>query len=251
MSKKKNDKKKVHETKSFMSHLRDWGDALVIAYILAMFIRTFVVELFKIPTGSMTPTLVGDICTEFDYDENGENDLVLKKGSNLIHVFFKENGKYTHDRFIRNPPMHKLVGRKFKMRSDKILVNKLSYWFHTPKRGDIVVFKVPPVIFDPRKPVYIKRAIGLPGEGLDIGGGHVFINGQKITGEPYDNIEYENTCNGRLFTHRTIGAREILVLGDNTKSSLDSRYWGTVPEENLKGRAILRYSPFNKISFLN
>jgi len=237
--------------KPFLSHLREWVDALIIAYILAMFIRTFIVELFKIPTGSMTPALVGDICAKFDYDGNGEDDLVLLKGPNLIHVFYKEDGKYVRDKFIRNPPQYKLIGRKFHKRSDMIVVDKFAYWFKPPKRGDIVVFKVPPNIYTRKKPVYIKRAIGLPGDKVDIAGGAVYVNGKKLTGEPYDHIFYLNACDGRYFTHTTVPEDRLLVLGDNSKSSLDSRAWGFVPLENLKGRAFFRYYPLNQISFLH
>jgi len=244
-------KEQQQEPKSFFSHVRDWADALVIAYILAMFIRTHVVELFKIPTGSMTPTLVGDVCSEFDYDDNGERDLVLKKTSNIIHVFYKEDGKYTRDEMIRNPPRYKVVGKRFKMRSDQIVEDKFSYLFRPPNRGDIVVFKVPPSIYTPEKPVYIKRAIGLPGDEVDIQGGRVFINGKKLNGEPYDSIEYQNMCDKHYFTHTKVPEGHILVLGDNSKNSLDSRAWGFVPLENLKGRAFFRYLPLRKISFLN
>ena len=246
----KQPEKQEKEKKSFMRHLREWADALVIAYILAMFIRTFVVELFKIPTGSMTPTLVGDVCAEFDYDDNGEDDLVLLKSSSIIHVFYKENGEYVKDIMYRNPPRHKLVDRKFKMRADKIMVDKSAYWLHPPKRGDIVVFKVPEQIYTPEKPVYIKRCIGLPGDEVEIQGGSVYINGEKLTGEPFDSIDYQNMCAGHFFTHTTVKPDHIFVLGDNSKSSLDSRAWGQVPLENLRGRAILRYLPIKKISFL-
>lgn len=238
------------ESKSFLSHLRDWVDALVIAYILAMFIRSYVVELFKIPTGSMTPALVGDFCAEFDYDGNGEDDLILKKEANYYHAFYKEGGKYVRDEIIYNPPQYKLVGRKFHIRADNIVVDKLSYWFKSPKRGDIVVFKVPEVIFSPEKPVYIKRAIGLPGDEVEIIDGSVYINGERLTGEPYDHIEYQNRCDRKYFTHAKVPEGHIMVLGDNSKSSLDSRAWGFVPLENLKGRAFFRYRPFKKISFL-
>jgi len=237
--------------KSFLITLRDWADALIIAYILAMFIRTFIVELFKIPTGSMTPTLVGDVCAEFDYDGNGEDDLVLLKEAGVIHVFFREGGKFVRDQFIFNPPQYKLVGRNFKNRFDKIVVNKFDYWFKIPNHGDIVVFKVPPKIFTPDKPVYIKRCIGLPGDDVEIKNGGVYVNGKRLTGEPYDHIYYQNECDRHYFTRATIPQGNIMVLGDNTKSSLDSRAWGFVPLENLKGRAFFRYKPLNKISFLN
>ena len=75
-----------------------------------------------------------------------------------------------------------------------IVVDKFAYWFTPPKRGDIVVFKVPHNIYTREKPVYIKRAIGLPGDEVEIRDGAIYINGKKLTGEPYDHIYYMNAC---------------------------------------------------------
>ena len=153
--------KQARQPKGIFTHLREWLDALVIAYILAMFIRTFVVELFRIPTGSMSPTLIGDKVAMYDYDDDGDEDLVLLKRPNRIHVFYKEGDHYIKDEVISFPPLDKIyrLTRKFRKRHDMIAVCKFAYWFSPPRVGDIVVFKVPIVIWDPTRPINIKRAV--------------------------------------------------------------------------------------------
>jgi signal peptidase I len=242
----------ARQRKPFLTHVREWADALVIAYVLAMFIRTFCVELFKIPTGSMTPTLVGDYVAEFDYDDDGEKDLVLLKDPYVIHVFYRKGGEYVRNEIIQNPPTEKMLNRKFKKRADMILVNKFAYWFTLPKRGDIVVFKVPHQIWSRSRPIYIKRAVGFPGELIEIAQGKLLVNGQVITHpEVFQHIHYVNEIPGSIyFTQAVVPKDCIYVFGDNSLSSFDSRKWDGVPIENLKGKAFFRYYPFSKIGFV-
>jgi signal peptidase I len=247
------DAKHAQPPKGILTHLREWLDALVIAYILAMFIRTFVVELFRIPTGSMSPTLIGDVVAMYDYDDDGDDDLVLSKGPNMIHVFYKEGDHYIRDEFIISPPLDKMyhLERKFKKRHDMIAVCKFAYWFSPPHIGDIVVFKVPKIIWDPIRPIYIKRAVGRPGDRIAIQNGSLYVNGEKVTSpEPFKYIRYQQECEGRLFRPTTVPPDEVYVFGDNTKNSRDSRVWGGVPLENLKGKAFFRYWPITQIRFL-
>jgi len=245
--------KQARQPKGIFTHLREWLDALVIAYILAMFIRTFVGELFRIPTGSMSPTLIGDRVAMYDYDDDGDEDLVLSKGPTRIHVFYKEGDHYIRDEVINGPPLHKInrLKRKFKKRHDMIAVCKFAYWFSPPKIGDIVVFKVPIVIWDPTRPIYIKRAVGGPEDNIAIHNGFLYVNGEKITSpEPFKYIRYQRECEGILFRPTAIPPDEVYVFGDNTKNSRDSRVWGGVPLENFKGKAFLRYWPLSQIRFL-
>lgn len=249
--------KEMKHPKSILGIVREWADALVIAYVLAMFIRTYVAEPFKIPTGSMTPTLVGDYAADYDYDGDGEKDLVLiKPDSRYIHVFYKKNGKYIRNERITHidPADLNAIRSLASLREDMIIVNKFAYWFKLPKRGDIVVFKVPDKpggIWNRMRPIYIKRCIGLPGETVTIDHPNLLINDKLIT-EPeiFKNNEYVNDCNGKLYTSETVPENEIYVFGDNSKNSLDSRYWGGVPFDNLKGKAFLRYWPPRKFKFL-
>lgn len=182
------------------SFLREYGEALFIALLLALFIRAFVAQAFTIPSGSMIPTLlVGDYI------------LVNKFGYG-----------------IRNP-----------------FSNKIWVPIGTPQRGDVVVFIFPE---DPTKD-YIKRVIGLPGDQVLIRNKKVFINGKPLetpqavysdpsifpaptrpTDPPRDN-----------FGPVTVPKDSLFVMGDNRDYSYDSRFWGFVPQDNLRGKAFIIY----------
>lgn len=117
-----------------------------------------------------------------------------------------------------------------------VVVNKLTYQFGEPERGDIVVFEYPP---DPEQDPYIKRVIGLPGEQVQIAGGKVTINGVQIQ-EPY--LVAETQQGGEW----TVPDEALFVMGDNRRNSSDSRSWGVVPLENLIGKAVVVYWPPEK-----
>lgn len=281
----------------FFMKMRGWTDALVIAYVLAMFIRTYDVELFKIPTGSMTPTLVGDdTAVEMDYDGNGEKDLILFFRGGL-QVFLKKNGQYVKQLWVRNVP-YRLSYRLHQLaqpRHDMILVNKFYYWFHPPSRGDIIVFKVPdrPELdqngdpmrsnpWNPKTPIFIKRCVGLAGDHIRVvpprileippadprhigphGGiewfleaGPAIVNGKRLDSPPiFDDIQHFPYGFGPWHTRLSAQDYEvppdsIFMMGDNSANSTDSRAWGAVPLDNIKGKAVFRYWPFSVISFL-
>jgi len=163
---------------------REYLEAIVIAIALALVIRTFVVQAFKIPSGSMIPTL--------------------------------------------------LIG-------DHILVNKFIYRFEKPERGDIIVFKYPQ---DPSRD-FIKRLIGKPGDTLEIRNKQVFINGKPLY-EPYVIHEGGEAAVGIPSVRDNYGPITIpegyfFVMGDNRDCSLDSRFWGLLPEDMIKGKAFIIY----------
>ena len=181
-------KQKSIKTKSIY---REYGEAIVIAVILALFIRTYVVQAFKIPSGSMIPTLQ--------------------------------------------------IG-------DHILVNKFIYRFGKPKREDIIVFKYPK---DPSRD-FIKRLIGLPGDTLEIRDKKVYINEKPLT-EPYtihqgtDDSVYV-PVNRDNFGPITIPDGYFFMMGDNRDCSLDSRFWGLLKEDLIKGKAFIIYWSWNSDS---
>jgi len=130
--------------------------------------------------------------------------------------------------------------------SDRVLACRFCYDFESPKRGDIVVFKTPPLaaVKCGEGGTFVKRLIGLPGETWSEKDGYVYINGKKLN-EPYVQA-------GRR-DDRTIGPIKIpkdhyFMMGDNRASSCDSREWGTVPRKNFIGKVIATYWPPGRIS---
>ena len=195
------------------STFREYADAAVIAVVLALFIRTFVVQAFKIPSGSMKPTLL-----------IGDHILVNK----FIYG-------------IRMP-----------------IVDRYLIRFEKPKRGDVVVFKWPR---DESKD-FIKRVIGVSGDKIEIIDDGLYINGQKIKTRYVDEYSDENIPHAYRYLE-FLGSRRhflldvnagrnhfgpyvvpenaIFVMGDNRDQSLDSRYWGFVSLNKIKGKAMIIY----------
>src|SRR5690349_15746874 len=180
------------------STAREYTESIIIAVILALFIRTWVVQAFKIPTGSM------------------ENNLLV--GDHLLV-----------DKFAFAPTVSELE-RTF------LPISHI-------KRGDVIVFKYP---VEPDRD-FIKRVIGLPGETLEVRQKKVYINGKPLD-EPYVhfirpvNPEHAESLDNREdFAPVVVPANHYFMMGDNRDNSADSRIWGFLPAENIKGRALMIY----------
>lgn len=195
--------------------LAEYSRSLFPVILIVLLLRSFLVEPFRIPSGSMMPTLlVGDYI--------------------LVN-------KFTYG--IRLPVLHTKIIK-----------------IDTPKRGDVAVFRYPE---DPSID-YIKRIIGLPGDRVQYKDKVVYINGKEMKQEGNAvymgvgqgvgmsgakmKIEHLDSLNHNILInqHRssgdlefTVPENEYFVLGDNRDNSKDSRYWGTVPEANLVGRAFM------------
>lgn len=175
-------------------------EAIVIALILALFIRTFVVQAFKIPSSSMEPTLLV-----------GDHILVSK--------------------FIYGIPVP--------FTGIKLLP------LQNPKRGDIIVFKFP----GDKSKDYIKRVIGVGGDTIEVIEKKVYINGRPFE-DPYgvhlDPLVLPRGMEVRdNFGPLTVPEGSVFVMGDNRDKSYDSRYWGVVGLEEIKGRAFIIYWSWN------
>jgi len=184
------------------STLREYFESIVIAVILALFIRTFVVQAFKIPTGSMEETLlIGD---------------------------------------------HLLVN-KFVFGPSASAAERALLPIGTIKRRDVLVFKYPE---EPDRD-FIKRVIGLPGETVELREKKVYINGTPLD-EPY--VHFLSPPGGPSELHEvtsfdvrerygpvTVPADHYFMMGDNRDNSQDSRYWGFLPRENIKGKSLVIY----------
>jgi signal peptidase I len=146
--------------------------------------------------------------------------------------------------------------------NDRLIVEKVSYYFNTPNRGDIVVFNPTNRLKElGYKDAFIKRVVGVPGDRVEVIEGSVFVNSRQLS-EPYvhqtENVSDPTsveTCQAEgerafLAQMQTIPANHYLVLGDNRNNSYDGRCWGLVAKENLVGRASFRFWPLQRIGTL-
>jgi signal peptidase I len=127
---------------------------------------------------------------------------------------------------------------------DRLIIEKVTFRFRTPERGEIIVFH-PPEGLRRQQPDFndalIKRVIGLPGDTLQITGGQVYVDGEAIV-EAYIS-EPPNAEWGPA----EIPEQSYFVLGDNRNRSNDSRFWGYVHDDDIIGRAVFRFWPINRI----
>lgn len=137
--------------------------------------------------------------------------------------------------------------------NDRIIVEKVSYLFNAPQRGEIIVFYPPkaPQITDTSAP-YIKRIIGLPGDRISIHDKKVFVNDRPIkelyiAEAPSYNLLFasQNQDKTESIQTATVPPNSYWVMGDNRNYSNDSHVWGFLPKENIIGRACLRFWPFD------
>jgi signal peptidase I len=141
---------------------------------------------------------------------------------------------------------------------DRILVNKLSYAFHSVHRGDIVVFSRPPAedCGGPPVPDLVKRVIGLPGETISLSGnGYVLINGKRLNETWLPTSMQGKTYRGPAGTPYSlerpykIPANHYYLMGDNRQNSCDSRYWGPIPGSIIVGKVDVRIWPLSAFRF--
>jgi len=126
--------------------------------------------------------------------------------------------------------------------SELVLVDKWTYLFHSPARGDVIVFHAPP---DPSQD-YVKRVIGLPGDTITINGTTVIVDGVTLN-ETYVAPEDQGIPTGaRVIQNMVVPPHDYFVLGDNRAVSSDSRIWGFVPQANIIGRASIVYWPLGQ-----
>ncbi|MFM2061260.1 MAG: hypothetical protein RLZZ507_930 [Cyanobacteriota bacterium] len=130
---------------------------------------------------------------------------------------------------------------------DRLVVEKVSYRFHPPQTGDIVVFQTPPELqrrgYD-KDQAFIKRVIGRPGEVISVANGKVYLNGKPIE------EDYIAEPPNQPFPSVQIPEDEFFVMGDNRNDSNDSRYWGFLPRQNLIGHATFRFWPLDRIGLI-
>lgn len=130
---------------------------------------------------------------------------------------------------------------------DRLVVEKISYRFHPPQFGDIVVFDPPPQLQElgfAKDQAFIKRIIGQPGQTVSVVNGQVAIDGRSLT-EPYIAAppDYQ-------LPPVQVPSDQYFVMGDNRPNSNDSHVWGFLPQDNIIGRAWLRFYPLNRLGLV-
>ena len=193
---------RTQKDSNIKSTIREWLESIIIAFVLAMIIRTFLVQAFKIPTGSMRMTLI-------------EGDAIL-----VNKFIYGAKIPFTD---IRLPAVRQ------------------------PARGDVIVFIFP----QDAKKDFIKRIAALPGETVEIKNGMIFINDKPVIDKKLNAQYYYNRGDyGDLGKKIVVPEDQYFVLGDNSASSQDSRYWGFVPKKNLLGKAMVIYWPPSRIRLI-
>lgn len=143
---------------------------------------------------------------------------------------------------------------------DRVLVNRVVYRLHAPRRGDIIVFRYP----ENEDFVFIKRVVGVPGDVLQARGGTLYVNGRalpegyvrRVRGDAVP-TEPAGPIPGTTMTEPwaleepyTVPDAEYFVMGDNRTDSDDSRVWGAVPAADIIGEAFAVYWPVGRWSVL-
>jgi signal peptidase I len=201
------------ERRGPLQFLKELPGLVILAFALALLIKTFLFQAFFIPSGSMESTL---------------------------------------------------------MPGDRVLVNKIPYYFHDPQRGDIIVFENPHPGAEPDRGIiggffhwlvqglgfqrpgtaeedFIKRVIGLPGDTVEGKHGDVYVNGARIP-EPY----LPKGITTEPFPAHTVPADRLFVMGDNRGNSLDSRFGlGYIPIDNVVGKAFVIIWPPSRVGLLH
>jgi signal peptidase I len=201
--------------------LRGWGVFIGVCFgipiMLALTVRTILVQPFKVPTGAMQPTIMGN------RTDTGGNQI----------------------------------------RGDHIFVNKLIYRHSEPQRGDVIVFRTKGIKSVQQDTCYVKRLAGLPGETVGIDPPYLLVNDKKVT-EPAIFSKIAGETDGfsgfcpatptpafpaplaSVSARITLGPDEYLVLGDNTRNSLDGRYFGPIKRSAIIGKAFYIYAPADR-----
>jgi len=289
---------------------RENVEVILVAIVVALGIRSYFIQPFKIPTGSMQPTLNGIIGRPMndpkpsflkqaiDFVVFGRNYIdVVSKEDNVVEsitpakfLFFFTYSKIqcSRESFTVYAPLETLrqdfqvypgnsyrrgqvIARGAIDTGDQVFVDKFSYNFVHPHRGDIFVFRTNHILGiredpDAGAPYYIKRLTGTPGDELRIDSPNIYVNGELAQNfgmhrvmaakDPYHGyaqgpvsvqLAPDYSVPGYLNTPEmtyVVPAHHYFAMGDNSYNSYDSRWWGPVPEENIVGRGLFVYWPF-------
>lgn len=318
-----------------------WGEnveVIFVAVVVALGVRAYFLQPFKIPTGSMQPTLNGVIATPA-VEREGESfaspnvvmkiwdkvvrgrtwvDAVAESDDEVVRIeqhtrmkfftstklyctsgkvysipapvdkvtelgnpaFYRQFGELRpqSDAFRQNDPSGRaqrilipprrqpgigtaipiregeVLARGFVDTGDQVLVDKMSYHFRRPERGEVFVFTTKDLPIPMENPDYgsqhyIKRLVGVPGDEIRVAAPTLFVNGEPAVEEGMQRVMskengYKGYTNSGPKLNFELGEEEFWAMGDNSGNSSDSRVWGAVPQANLVGPALVVYWPF-------
>jgi len=276
---------------------RENFEVAVVAVVVAMGLRAYFIQPFKIPTGSMQPTLYGitseEVASPSVLDRyplklikfavtgdwysvrrataSGRLGQALMSQTDPSVVLFYIGGKrhkipkdalsdgngFGNPHFYASREVRKgeILWAGVRHSGDHLFVNKVIWNFRKPRRDEVMVFKTDGISGLVQGTHYIKRMCGLPGETISINPPHLLIDNHTITGlrgidrvssacDGYSGYQLAEDL-GSVLKSRSLGLDEYYALGDNTRNSADSRFWGPVPARNLVGPAALVYWPLS------
>ena len=279
-------------------------EAIIVAVAIAVGVQAYFLKPFKIPTGSMQPTLYGmtghptteatpgPLTRVLDFIQLGrthidlvatQHEQVLGLNERTILNFFTFTDVVTtagqHTIFAPRNAVYEGFGVKpgliyepgetivhgYVQAGDQVFVDRMTYQFIPPQRSNVFVFTTTGIrriemTLDPAlgSEFYIKRLAGVPGDTLRIDSPSLYLNGSLATQSPFQRVMscengyrgYSNPGAAQYLTSPeesfTVPPHAFFALGDNSYNSLDSRYWGIVPEHNVIGRGFFVYWPFSE-----
>ena len=288
---------KLHELTpvTWESHWRENCEVILVAIVVAIGIRSYFLQPFKIPTGSMQPTLNGIIghptassppnivrqIAEFVLRGRNYINVVSQEDDEILSIqphkflffftFSRIQCQHQDFNWVYCPPDQlrvdfrvqpglryrrgEVIARGAVDTGDQVFVDKFSYNFVKPHRGDVFVFRTKniPDIGDQTQ-FYIKRLAGLPGDTLRIEPPKLYANGKVAEGYGFERVmSAKDGYRGYGPGHSVMAdptktyqvpEHSYFAMGDNSYNSFDSRWWGPVPERNLVGRGLFVYWPF-------
>jgi len=251
--------------------------ALVSVYILSISVRGIVATPYKVPTGAMQPTIRGMVTDESKEATSWLDWILAGEKHTVFHTL--EQGRVEDIHTDSGGVVctiggmeHRLPGyilQSFSPKAfynkgdvlwegtvfagDQIMVEKTSYWFRQPRRGDIIVFSTENIAHQHVRndTFYIKRIAATPGDTIRIQPPHILIDNEPLEAPVvYTQLAFNNA--GQLDSPTnsvTLGENEYFVLGDNTapNMSLDSRYFGPIERDSIVGRVSTIYWPFTRM----
>lgn len=215
---------------------REYFEALLVAVLLATFVRTFVVQAFKIPTDSMEESLL-----------IGDHILVNR------FIFSPSNGRTVRP----TPASFETMKGSSPSRRQAEAVTDVAFKTlrllpqRQVRRGDVVIFQSPE---EPGR-TFVKRCVGVAGDRIEIIDKELHVNGERVADSGYASHRDSHTFAPSPLLKPDLGERDnfgpltvphdhVFVLGDNRDHSNDSRFWGPLPAASIRGRAFLVYWSF-------